>query len=821
MKRILNIFVLVPFIGLVSCNKNNNYKDDGDVYVEPDPVLVDDSYLLNHDDLNEDTYNNSIVLPSTGTGESNQAADPFILRYNGMYYLYATTSNRFVRGYKSKDLINWERVRGRGIDQGFVYDYSLDPNAPKDATPFAPEVFYYNGYFYMVCSPSGKGHYILRSNSPEGPFKSIAGNIGEGIDGSLFFESDGEILFFNAGAGSINALKMNDDLKSFTGYKISLNDNKVGGWNEGPFLLKYDGNYYMTYCGSHYLSPSYRVDYSFALGSSDPAKSGSYINKGHVLLKTDDPNFNGLGHSMTVLGPDLDSYYIVYHNLTPNNARYLDFTRLSFNGSRMVANNVSKNNNLVPSYPTFESESYGENLETVGDFYLSSESSEDTFTCEFNVTGFGKAIFAYHDENNYSYLTYSDNLDLGIYKVKDGKTTLVYEASLPENTNYDVNHAFRISYSKGETDLFFDTMEVANDIPSYFTGGKVGYDDYFDNVGYVAFSNVGQGSSDKKAYNSDYILANAYDDTLSYLRDGSDLVLVDEGDTLDSYSYNLILNNEGDRATYRIYSFNDSPLDLYIRMPTLYQGKKIGLRIDDGEIKEYTINSDTLIYKNGDVYFNLATLDLPYGPHYLSIYNVGDKVGFSEFQLVEKGDNDELNLTLNRNLDDRKLSIIGNITKESDFISTSNETSSGFVYDDIIYSGNYEASVTFSVDNLDDDGYVGLLFDAQHFKKNYSGDGSGENDPNGFTGYRLELDGSNANLYHIDYLNRELIDRTEFELNANTNYILRIVQNGKKISCYVNEELLFEDAYNISLDYGKVGLISSNINAKFYSLEAK
>ena len=141
MKRILNIFVLVPFIGLVSCKNNNNYKDDGDVYVEPDPVLVDDSYLLNHDDLNEDTYNNSIVLPSTGTGESNQAADPFILRYNGMYYLYATTSNRFVRGYKSKDLINWERVRGRGIDQGFVYDYSLDPNAPKDATPFAPEVF--------------------------------------------------------------------------------------------------------------------------------------------------------------------------------------------------------------------------------------------------------------------------------------------------------------------------------------------------------------------------------------------------------------------------------------------------------------------------------------------------------------------------------------------------------------------------------------------------------------------------------------------------------------------------------------------------------
>ena len=50
------------------------------------------------------------------------------------------------------------------------------------------------------------------------------------------------------------------------------------------------------------------------------------------------------------------------------------------------------------------------------------------------------------------------------------------------------------------------------------------------------------GSSDKKAFNSHAILANAYDEKLSYLTNGSELQLVEkEGDMIRQDSYNLVL----------------------------------------------------------------------------------------------------------------------------------------------------------------------------------------------------------------------------------------------------------------------------------------
>ena len=64
----------------------------------------------------------------------------------------------------------------------------MDPNRPASQTPFAPEVIYFNGMFYMISSPSGNGHYVFESESPEGPFSAISGNIGKSIDGSYFID---------------------------------------------------------------------------------------------------------------------------------------------------------------------------------------------------------------------------------------------------------------------------------------------------------------------------------------------------------------------------------------------------------------------------------------------------------------------------------------------------------------------------------------------------------------------------------------------------------------------------------------------------------
>ena len=105
-------------------------------------------------------------------------ADPFVLRFNGRYYLYCT--NPGVRCWQSDDLLHWT-FRGEVV--------------PEDEfpglVPFAPEVVYKNGWFYMYTSPHGLGHYVLRSDSPLGPFRKITPNIGHAIDFSIFIDDDG------------------------------------------------------------------------------------------------------------------------------------------------------------------------------------------------------------------------------------------------------------------------------------------------------------------------------------------------------------------------------------------------------------------------------------------------------------------------------------------------------------------------------------------------------------------------------------------------------------------------------------------------------
>ena len=64
---------------------------------------------------------------------------------------------------------------------------------------YFPEVVYSNGAFYMYTSPSGFGHYVLRSDAPIGPFRKISGNVGHAIDGNVLIDADGRWYFYWAG----------------------------------------------------------------------------------------------------------------------------------------------------------------------------------------------------------------------------------------------------------------------------------------------------------------------------------------------------------------------------------------------------------------------------------------------------------------------------------------------------------------------------------------------------------------------------------------------------------------------------------------------
>ena len=73
-------------------------------------------------------------------------ADPFVLRFNGRYYLYCT--NPGVRCWQSDDLLHWTLIGEVVAEDEF-----------PGLVPFAPEVVYENGWFYMYTSPHGLGYF--------------------------------------------------------------------------------------------------------------------------------------------------------------------------------------------------------------------------------------------------------------------------------------------------------------------------------------------------------------------------------------------------------------------------------------------------------------------------------------------------------------------------------------------------------------------------------------------------------------------------------------------------------------------------------------
>ncbi|NLM54015.1 MAG: family 43 glycosylhydrolase, partial [Firmicutes bacterium] len=288
----------------------------------------------------EEFYTNNFELEEQWSDYG--IGDPYVLRYNGRYYLYPSTKDGFpgVRVWVSEDLVNWSYA-------GYATE------EPVTTTAYAPEVVYSNGKFYMYTSPAGNGHYVLTSNSPLGPFELQTDNFGMTIDGSVFIDDDGQWYFTHAGTQGIIGHAMHDPLNvSPAGRTLNA---YLGHWTEGSTIFKREGTYYMTYTGNHVFSPGYRINYSFA--TDEPL--GSYITPRNnpIIINTTD-NFFGLGHNSIVLGPNLDAYYIVYHNLVGRSmagppVRKMNIDRMAFNGKKLVVLGPTYFPQPVPELPDY------------------------------------------------------------------------------------------------------------------------------------------------------------------------------------------------------------------------------------------------------------------------------------------------------------------------------------------------------------------------------------------------------------------------------------------------------------------------------------
>ncbi len=253
-------------------------------------------------------------------------ADPFIFYENGTYYLFATGYTKDDKGipiYKSDDLKDWDYVKGavkRGDSTSWNYKHFWAPEVHKFDDTY---------YLYYTASPkispknSGNKVGVATAKHITGPYTDHGPVIPHGsIDGHPFLDDDHQLYFYftveqlNATGlpkGKIYAYRMKDPL-TIVGDPIPLITKH--GWQEGPYILKKDDEYWMTYSTGAWKNETYHVKLAKAKSPLGPYK---LIDE--TLLKTNDV-VKGPGHN-ALFTDERGDLWIIYHGWDKNfKARY-------------------------------------------------------------------------------------------------------------------------------------------------------------------------------------------------------------------------------------------------------------------------------------------------------------------------------------------------------------------------------------------------------------------------------------------------------------------------------------------------------------------
>lgn len=266
----------------------------------------------------------------------SQIGDPFILKASdGNYYCYATSDTTYgFEVWTSTNLVDWEKHNQRA--------YSSNKNSFGVDDFWAPEVYEWDGQYYMYYSARWRENDSLRiglgiSDSPLGPFEDISEaplfDFGYAvIDAHVFVDGEENYLYYTRDCSEYKVglnneshsygIRLSADYKSVVGEPVLLVQpeqawEKQSGtwrWNEGPFVVKHDSMYYLTYSANFYASKEYSVGYA---QSSSPLGPFTKSEQNPLLYaKEEQKKVSGSGHNMMLKVPNSDLYYMVYHTHT-------------------------------------------------------------------------------------------------------------------------------------------------------------------------------------------------------------------------------------------------------------------------------------------------------------------------------------------------------------------------------------------------------------------------------------------------------------------------------------------------------------------------
>lgn len=252
-------------------------------------------------------------------------ADPTILYYKGLYYLYGTvgasTDNGFLV-YTSSDMKTWSASKtvnnGYALQKGDVYG---------TGGFWAPQVFLYKNKFYMAYV-ANENIAIAESDSPLGPFKQKVKQRletpGNQIDPFVYIDEDGKKYLYHVrltNGNKIFVAEMTDDFSAIKPETLRecitatqpWENTANAGWpvTEGPTVLKRNNLYYLFYTANDFRNPNYAMGYAVSAKPSGPWTKYA----GNPILTKKEIGINGPGHGDLVVSKGNKMFFVFHtHN---------------------------------------------------------------------------------------------------------------------------------------------------------------------------------------------------------------------------------------------------------------------------------------------------------------------------------------------------------------------------------------------------------------------------------------------------------------------------------------------------------------------------
>ena len=249
---------------------------------DPSPLVVGDTLFLY---TSHDASPDEILDP-------NERSSAGFFMYD--WLLWSTT-----------DMVNWTAHGAVASLKDFSW-------RTRDNGAWAIQTVKRNGKYYLYAPLHGHGIGVLVSDSPYGPFKDPLGKPlvwqqehWEDIDPTVFIDDDGQAYMY-WGNPNTYWVMLNDDMISVKG-DIHKLDYHLDHYQEGPWLYKRNGHYYLAYATT--CCPE-----ALGYAMSDSPK-GPWKSKGYIMRPTnrDRGNHPGIcdykGHSY-VFGQNYDLMHL-------------------------------------------------------------------------------------------------------------------------------------------------------------------------------------------------------------------------------------------------------------------------------------------------------------------------------------------------------------------------------------------------------------------------------------------------------------------------------------------------------------------------------